>query len=72
MSAYRELHLEAERRGLRVTLSIIEKETGSKIERLSLVDLHSNEVASIRVGRLGLDRASGALLEFLAKRSSPR
>ncbi len=66
MDAYRELHLEAERRGLRVTLSLVEKESGSKLERLAVLDHRGDEVFAVRVEKIGLERGAETLLELLA------
>lgn len=68
MESYEELCLEAEKRGLRVTLSLVEKENGSKLERLAVLDVRGDEVFAVRIGKLGLPRAADVLLELLAKR----
>ena len=68
MGSYEELHLEAEKRGLRVTLSLIEKETGSRLERLAVIDHRGEEVFAVRVEKIGIERGAETLLELLAKR----
>lgn len=68
MDRYRELCDEADRRGLRVLLSVIEKETGAQIERLAVLDLRGEEVAAVRVDRLGLERGAEVLLGLLEPR----